>query len=1033
VGNRSDNFTMASSSPKSSAVAVMNQTTSSSSAPQIVMEGPLLKQGSRTQQFWHERYFAFYSDHTLKYYSHKDDSVPKRVFNISQLADCEVSDLYVKKRHKELIYCVKLTWSGDASTVDNSVDSFNIREADADDFSSVGEQGIQHSNSFESVPVSPMRSDVGASGKKKNALTRLRKSASKKRAQLMQSIRSVDRESLTSEGAAEQERQRRRRLEKNSASAKLLGLDEVADENNDVSLCEDIPTLVEVDERHTANPQNGELNQSTSSLQSFVGLSTPRQKRDRLAAPGTPVTSTLPPAPLTTSNVPAPATRTPYELQKEEEQRYLRSQFLSSQKESKRKTKQMLVDATKIAAAAGAAVGLTFVTAGIGLVAGLVILGVGAGVSGGGVAMGATLKQKVNGEIVIASPDYDTIRMWKACLDASRESISLRTSRWGQLFVSEGRTTNAALLPPALDFRARGKEQPSHDRVIRFENTARWEPIDAGLVSYLWSGMNGLRLFREERDESRGILSNASYDGRPCPPMKVQTVVGASPLDAFLCLMSFGRMTEAAEAKMAPNSEQRSSFRILQSIDDHADIIHLVLRPLFLFPSWTAPRDFVLFRYWRLEQDGSYVVCYESMNHASCPPLDTHVRADMHQVITIAPQKKSYLRRSNGNSKIIAPQECYVTAVTQVDPKGWVPIGRIPFFPNQAYGDAFAVAVLSQIVEIRDAIDQDRFVAVSLDRDNNGQDHFVRTYQTQSPLALARNQSADSDQADDPMVEDFVNYDFSYAGREAPRIRCNTDEDFSMVPPPLSHDHWAEPDSNSFRVRGATYLTDREKINAGPSVGRLVAADVVIVDEPLFTGFSKHPTERIQLGLKREERLRAKGMKGDMPPYIFVVNVSLPGPPFYHGVYYFAIDDMSQIDGSDGTPTSKLCKEFFFGDSDEFRDKTFKMIPQIVQGNFIVRKAVGSTPAIMGKKLRQLYVKGDRFFEVILDCGSSSVATGVIGLSLGYAKTLVIDMGFLFEGDNNGTLPERIMGCVRMKQIDFGPHLRKVEKPPIES
>jgi hypothetical protein len=87
----------------------------------------------------------------------------------------------------------------------------------------------------------------------------------------------------------------------------------------------------------------------------------------------------------------------------------------------------------------------------------------------------------------------------------------------------------------------------------------------------------------------------------------------------------------------------------------------------------------------------------------------------------------------------------------------------------------------------------------------------------------------------------------------------------------------------------------------------------------------------------------------------------------------------------------------------------------------------------MGKKLRQLYVKHERYFEVILDCGSSPVATGVIRLSLGYAKSLVVDMGFLLEGDDDEHLPERIFGCVRMKSIDFGPHLRHVISLPISN
>jgi hypothetical protein len=180
------------------------------------------------------------------------------------------------------------------------------------------------------------------------------------------------------------------------------------------------------------------------------------------------------------------------------------------------------------------------------------------------------------------------------------------------------------------------------------------------------------------------------------------------------------------------------------------------------------------------------------------------------------------------------------------------------------------------------------------------------------------------------------------------------------------------------------------------------------------------------MALERERQAKAKGLPSDVPPFVFLVNILLPGPPLYHGLYYYAIDDMSSIDGTDGTPSSKLCQKFFFGDSDDFRDKTFKLIPTIVEGNFVVKKAVGSTPAIMGTKLAQHYVKRDRFFEVILDCGSSSVATGVIRLSLGYAKTLVVDMGFLFEGTDETTLPERIFGCARMKYPEFGTSLRKV-------
>merc|ERR1719215_2453589 len=162
--------------------------------------------------------------------------------------------------------------------------------------------------------------------------------------------------------------------------------------------------------------------------------------------------------------------------------------------------------------------------------------------------------------------------------------------------------------------------------------------------------------------------------------------------------------------------------------------------------------------------------------------------------------------------------------------------------------------------------------------------------------------------------------------------------------------------------------------------------------------------------------MNAKGQHSDAaPPFTFVVNIVIPGMQCYHAVFYYAVDDMSTIDGSDGTGSSKLCNEFLFGDSDGFRDKTFKLIPQIIEGNFMVRKAVGSTPAIMGNKIKQTYIQGERFFELMIDTGSSAVAAGVIRICNGYAKMIAVDLAFLFEGHSEQTLPERVLGCVRLK------------------
>ncbi|GKY93291.1 hypothetical protein MPSEU_000296600 [Mayamaea pseudoterrestris] len=1018
-----------------------------------VLEGYLFKQGSRSRQFWHERYFTFSADGTLRYYTHnpKQDFYsisnrtnsssertlePKGVIDIPQLPDCNVSDLYVAKHQKQLMYCIKLTWSADTQT-ESSVGSY----LHDDNFSQASD--VNHG----SAPNSPMQRSLSdrkvASPEELRAQLQKQSSSSSLtpkvlRKKLKTPFQRLKHRSTTStkhvangnmnqtngavdrnDGRATPSYGMHHRWTKSDAQLMrriMLSPLEEEDETLHSAARSEIPATVEWleggDAEHDENDTNTIL---------LKAMHPPPEHTLNTSPPSSPTLSRLQ---LQRNASAASAAK--------EEQEYLQHQYETNRKAARRRNRKLMVQSGQYAAAAGAAISLTILTAGAGLIVGLALLGATAVAGGGAAGVGTAWKKKVTGEIVVAGPDYDIMCRWKAYLDASRESAEIKQSRWGQLFVSDGRTP--ALLPQVLEVPYFGKVNSMEERVARFEQGSCWRPVEGGWSSLLGTGA-GLRMFREEcgarfNPDSAWQLSSlfATNDHPACPPLKAHLVLHTSPLDAFLCLMSYNRMTEESSRKLMPNSEQVSSFQLVHSIDEHSDIIHVVFRPMYLFPSWTMPRDYCMFRYWRLEQDGSYIICYESMQHPSCPPSPGYVRGEMHKVVTIAPQKKSY-RRKLGNN---APTECFMTTVAQVDPRGWIPSTPIPCFSHQTYAEAFGVATLSQMVDIRDAIDQDRFLPINVD-DADRATHAQSYKDHDMPPAIMRNRSLDSNNADETIIEE-CDYDFSFCQHEslAGCMGSRGDSFFMNHPPCTPIEKWAEPDPNSFRVRGPNYLKDRNKINAGPSIGRLICADVVTVDEPIYTGMSVHPTERIQLALQEERKLshlNIPNSNSPMPPFVFVVNIVLPGPPFYHGVFYYAIDDMSQIDGTNRTPSSKLCNEFFFGESDDFRDQTFKMIPQIVNGSFLVKKAVGSTPAIMGKKLRQLYVrdKNRRFMEVILDCGSSQVATGVIRLSLGYAASLVVDMGFLFEANDTSTLPERLFGAVRMKHPEFSPNLRRVE------
>lgn len=986
--------------------------------PAVVLEGYLTKQGSRSSKF-HDRYFVLTADGVLSYYDNKDEPKPKAELVLNQLPDCEISELYLAKQKTHLLYCVKVTWS--AAYGNSTEDSGGVPASENDSVASAGSM----EDADQELPaegLTPDTNNVESTPKKKKGS--VLKSHRKRLSKAWQSSK-TEREFHDNQNQdGQQEVQRRNSLSRRS---------------------------FKMDKSNGTKNNNGELasmlNRRQSSASNLLALAS-SDEQDGPNRVRIPATVEIESEELKESDI--PSTLVNRKSVESEELEYLHSQFWAMEREKKRNNKKKVAEGAKLAVAAGAAVGIAVLTVGIGLVAGMVALGVGAAAGASGTATGVVWKKKKEGVIVLGATDYEKMKRWKACLDASLNSGIIQKSKWGHLFTGDGKKRKMLIGPKGFDPLFVGKsggesvvsnfKMSPRDGSPLFEVAAgaRWIPLEGGWTSFLGTGPQGLRIFREQEripDEvghgrRRMLLRGSSVDGRPCPPMKSHLVLNATPLDAFLCLMFQGQLPDnsALSGPLAPNSGQRASFRIIEHIDDNTDVVHLVCNPIYLFPSWTTPRDFVLYRYWRLEPDGSFIICFESVQHKDCPPYPSYCRGEMDQVFTIAPHKKTQRRKGASNKDHL--QECLMTAVVQVDPKGWVPIAPLTFLSDQGYGDAFAVAALMQLLDVRDAIDQDRFIPVSLDEPTAKAAVTNSAKVMDQKLAkMASNDSVTSEEGQ--QEQDLLNYDFTFCDREKARPEDPTG--LASNPLPLMLEGWAEPDANSFFVRGKTYQEDRKKTNAGASIGRLVAVDVVQVDAPIYSGMTLHPSERFQLALKKENSLKAKGLDSDMPPFLFVVNIVLPGPPFHHGVFYYAIDNMSNIDGTNGSPSSLLCKEFIFGNNDSFRDKTFKLIPQIVQGNFIVKKAVGSTPAIMGQKLRQLYVKTDRSFEVILDCCSSPVATGVIRLSLGYAKTLVVDMGFLLEGKDDIHLPERLIGCARVRNLDFSTAMRKVEQPPSSS
>lgn len=233
--------------------------------------------------------------------------------------------------------------------------------------------------------------------------------------------------------------------------------------------------------------------------------------------------------------------------------------------------------------------------------------------------------------------------------------------------------------------------------------------------------------------------------------------------------------------------------------------------------------------------------------------------------------------------------------------------------------------------------------------------------------------------------------------------------------------YWLSPGSCGFKVRGSNYLVDRKKILGAPPMFELVAVDLLELEEPMFH-ICKH----------------LPSVRHSPAPFLFCVQMMVPSQPPVSLVSTWAApmplmdadptDLISQFEKEHGPCPENVASffrsftEFLSGDgleADKIRNTRFKLIPNISQGSWIIKQSVGTTPVILGQKLRTQYYRGERYFEVDVDIGASSVAASITNLVCGATKSLAVDLGVLVEGQTTQHLPEQLVGTVRLDKLDL--------------
>lgn len=223
---------------------------------------------------------------------------------------------------------------------------------------------------------------------------------------------------------------------------------------------------------------------------------------------------------------------------------------------------------------------------------------------------------------------------------------------------------------------------------------------------------------------------------------------------------------------------------------------------------------------------------------------------------------------------------------------------------------------------------------------------------------------------------------------------------------------WAQPAASNFRLRGASYMHDSKKVVSERAAFELIGCDTF------------RTRRRLDDVGGRADGFVRRAREAGHTDLIFVVNIQVPIGVLSESwisqiAYWTPRRDVLDSDAA----FAKLLGMALDG-GDEFCKDRFKLIPLIVEGPWLVRKTVPQKPALLGNKLDITYVRGEGYFELDVDVGSSVIARRISGVTANASSSLIFDMGWTIEGRAEDELPERLLGTVRLTRVNL-------EAPPV--
>jgi hypothetical protein len=525
--------------------------------------------------------------------------------------------------------------------------------------------------------------------------------------------------------------------------------------------------------------------------------------------------------------------------------------------------------------------------------------------------------------------------------------------------------------------------------------------------------LNGVRIFEDVSDsKSKGTL------------VKSVGVVDASADTVFEVVLNLNQHRRYEWDALTGDLE------LVDSLNGHYDIVYGTYDPRYL-TRWQSKRDFVFSRQWFRGQDGTYTILQFPAVHKKKPAKSGYRRTkispstweirNLHttsksevskclvtQMLEIHSEGSWFGWKSNQSSKFekSVPYALLCQVAGLKDYIGANPTMRVETSTTVVQSKATHEHGSSSSIEFEDADETDEFYDAiaeisssssdendsDSEQDSNGMDGKVKLKNISWAITnLALKQASDGNNELNPNISP-INLDESnlvgsmQQGKEESDTNC-----------------WTAPAGTGFMIRGKSYLKDSAKVRGRDPLLKLIAVDWFKVDSCL-SKVALHPKCLVQTEAGRKL------------PFILIINLEVPARPNYSLVLYYASDRPIN--------ENSLLSKFVDG-TDSFRDSRFKLIPSIVEGYWMVKRAVGTKACLLGKAVTCKYFRQDNFLEIDVDIGSSSVARSVMGLVLGYVTSLVVDLAILIEAKEEEELPEYVLGSVRLNRVklDSAVHL----------